>query len=379
MKVLVVGGGIAGLTLAAFLEASNIEYEVVEKCPDWSHLGYLISIWDAGRDIMKKLGLAEQFDKFGSPKHAYSVRDGSGRVLREFNFQELYSRYGGAITALSRSALHSLVLNAIPKSKIRMDRTVESFTQEQGAARCVFNDGTEATYDVVVGADGIHSSIRKQAFCDAVEHYEEWRVWYAWIDGKFDQSGAITEYVEAGEFAVVFSAGDKTMACFSAPMSHAIRDEPGDRLENLKRLFQHETFLIPSALEGLAAENIMPTDLIEIHLTTWSKGRVVLLGDSAHNFGPHIGMGGSMALEDAYVLAGELLKASQSGDVRTCLERYERERKRRIHLAERISHRIRNGTLIRSRIYRQIANMFMAHVPDSYITADLDRLLREEI
>jgi 2-polyprenyl-6-methoxyphenol hydroxylase-like FAD-dependent oxidoreductase len=123
----------------------------------------------------------------------------------------------------------------------------------------------------------------------------------------------------------------------------------------------------------------MPTDIVEVKLRRWSEGRVVVLGDAAHSFGPYIGFGGSMALEDAYVLAAELMKISSEYPMATAFRAYERERKRRIAIATAISHRIRNGTLIKSRVVRALANVFLPLIPDSYILRDLNRLLAEEI
>jgi len=76
MKILIVGGGIAGLTLASFLRDTEIEYDIVERMPDWSKHGYIIGVWDSGRDILRKLGLAEAFDKAGAKADHVSIRNG---------------------------------------------------------------------------------------------------------------------------------------------------------------------------------------------------------------------------------------------------------------------------------------------------------------
>ncbi len=113
MKVLIVGGGIAGVALAAFLEECNIEYDIVEKAPDFKHQGFLIILWDNGRDILRKLRLDEKFDALGSRVQKYSIRDGAGTVLRDYSLASLYSEFGGAITIVGRTELHELILSRV--------------------------------------------------------------------------------------------------------------------------------------------------------------------------------------------------------------------------------------------------------------------------
>jgi len=186
MKVLIVGGGITGLALAAFLERCGVEYEVAERQNDWARQGFLISIWDPGRDILKKLGLADQFDALGSRIRTYQVKNGSGKVLRTFNFSKLYADFGGVVTVLRRSDLHELLLHVVPTEKILMNMPVTKVSQNADAAHVEFADGTSANYDVVVAADGVHSAIRASLFGDHLERYEDWRAWYVWIDNDLE-------------------------------------------------------------------------------------------------------------------------------------------------------------------------------------------------
>src|SRR5215469_11200341 len=88
-------------------------------------------------------------------------------------------------------------------------------------------------------------------------------------------------------------------------------DDPHERIERLKLLFKDEPAVVPECLSKAAAEDIFPTDLVEISLRLWHTRRVVLIGDAAHGFEPFGGLGGSMALEDAYILSSELTKMPQ--------------------------------------------------------------------
>src|SRR4051812_12128058 len=104
MKILIVGGGIGGLTLAGFLKDSSIEYDIVEKSSA-EPAGYLLVMWDNARDILKKLSLADHFDTEGTAIHSYSIKDGEGKLLRRYNLNDFYVKYGTAITMIARQDL----------------------------------------------------------------------------------------------------------------------------------------------------------------------------------------------------------------------------------------------------------------------------------
>ncbi|HEY4522604.1 MAG TPA: FAD-dependent monooxygenase [Candidatus Paceibacterota bacterium] len=379
MRILIVGAGIGGLSLAAFLKDTNVEYDIVEKCPDWSHQGFLIAMWDSGRDILKKLGLAEEFDKRGTRIQKYSLRDGTGKLLREYDFSEFYAEYGSAMTAILRSDLHAWLLSRVDTSRIKMDTSITELQEETDSIRVVFTNGEVQRYDVVVGADGVHSKVRSLTFSGQIESYENWRIWYLWIDHKYDIPGTATEYAEPGELIFVFSGAGKTAAWLFAPADHAQWDNEHGRAARLKRIFKEESKLMPRMLEHINDADIVPSDLVSLSLKTWHTGRIALLGDAAHNFGPHAGIGGGMALEDGYVLAGELLQVSATYPLESALATYEHKRRTRIKLAEYLSKRIRQGTLIQSPFMRHTFNLMLRFVPVGFFKRSLMQLLGQEI
>jgi 2-polyprenyl-6-methoxyphenol hydroxylase-like FAD-dependent oxidoreductase len=379
MKVLIVGGGIGGLTLGAFLEESDIEYEIVEKAKDWNHQGYVVAVWDNGRDILRKLGLAEQLDIHGMRIKTLSLKNGRGLPIKTYKLSNLYKKYGTACTNIKRSDLHNWLASKIDPTKLKMGISVEKLLQRDNKIHSTFTDGRVGEYDVVIGADGVHSIVRELLLAEHVEKYENWRIWCAWIDDKFSTPATITEYLEPSEFAMVFSSKEGSMVWFAAPVEHVVWDTPEGRVERLRYIFKDEPVLVPGVLESLHPEDITPTDLLMVKMKQWVNGNAVLLGDAAHSFGPHAGLGCSMAMEDAYVLAAELCKVSETFSVQKALQAYEKKRRVRIHLAEKLSYRIRFATRVKSRIARAIINFFVPHVPDHVAIGEYDKLLRQEI
>ncbi len=380
MNVLIVGGGIAGVSLAAFLEECGIEYDIVEKAPDFKHQGFLIILWDNGRDILRKLRLDERFDALGSRVQKYSIRDGAGTVLRDYSLASLYSEFGGAITIIGRTELHALISSRVQASRIRMNSTITSLKEGGDKVAATFLDGSTKEYDVVVGADGVHSSIRNLLFQKDVESYTNWRAWYVWINNSFSIPSTAVEYLEANEFIVTFSAGHKTLATMIAPAAHTEWDTKEGRVERLKRTFKDESHIVPSALEAIPDADVLPTDIVNVEMRGFVTNRVALIGDAAHSFGPMAGLGTSMALEDAYVLAAELEKAHQGLQSHAdALSAYEARRRPRVHIARSVSDKLWNMELTKSPLFMRLVKFFAPYTPDSLLLRDFRKLLKDEI
>jgi 2-polyprenyl-6-methoxyphenol hydroxylase-like FAD-dependent oxidoreductase len=379
MKILIVGAGIGGLTLAAFLKESGIDYQIIEKSKDWNHQGYSLSIWNNGRNILKKLSLADVFDESGSRIKNYFLYDGAGRLLRKYNLSSFYSTYGMALTLISRLDLHNWLMSKIDPSKILMGTSIISIDQTEAAATVQFSNNETHHFDLVVGADGIHSQVRKLIFDDNIISSKIWRVWFMWVDNKYRTDSSINEYIAPGEFISIFDSGEKTLAIIAGLSNGTIWDDVQGRVERLKKNFAGETAIVPQIFDTLKDEDINPADLAHVKLNTWYKNRVVLLGDAAHGFEPHAGIGGSMALEDGYILAGELMQVSAEYPLGLALQNYQLRRKKRVATAYRLTYKMRAWALIRSKSLRKILNMIAPYFPEKYFVEDYMALLKEEI
>ncbi len=378
MKILIVGAGIGGLTLAAFLRNSSVDVEIVEKAITLSTQGFSLGLWNNGRNILSKLGLCDKFDKEGSRIRYYKICDGKGRELRTFNLSEFYSQYGLAYTQINRVSLHDWLVELAGKEKISLDTHVKTIQQNDDAVTVEFTNGEIKQYDLVVGADGIHSQVRSLVFGNEYESFDNWRVWFAWIDNVYKQNATVTEYIEAREFLGVFDVGEKTLAVLIAPAKHAVWDDVKGRLKRLEDTFKDETVL-SGFLEKLKEEDIVPTDLSHVQMKTLVKDKVVLLGDAAHGFEPHAGLGASMAMEDGYILAGELMKVSGNYPLSKALTTYQTVRKERVATARSLTNRMRAWASIKSKPVRWGVNLLIPFIPQSFFTKKYHRLLQEEI
>lgn len=380
LKILIVGAGLGGLALAGFLDNCEIEYSIIEKCPEWRHEGFALGLWNNGRHILRKLGLAHWVDENEIAFQSVVVCDGKGNKLRSYNLAHFYAEFGMAYSHIRRADLHQWLLGRAARS-VRMGISLTSLHEHEDAVRVQLSDGTEERFDLVVGADGVHSTVRSCCFQKDLEWYTDWRAWYVWVDRSFARPRVVSQYVAPHECIAVFDEGDKALVVLIAKADHAIWDDAQLRVDRLKLLFKEEPALIPQCLSKAVAEEICPTDLIEISLKHWHTPRVVLLGDAAHGFEPFGGLGGSMALEDAYVLAAQLSKMSKGDrkELSLTLDRYETIRKRRVQDARKLTRRMQCWATIESPFWREVVNQLAPIVPESWITKGYFAFMRHEM
>ena len=380
LKVLIIGAGLGGLALANFLDDCEIEYTIIEKCSAWKNEGYCLGFWNNGRHMLRKLRLADRLDLTEVPFQSLLICDGKGTKLRSYNLGHFYSEFGMGYSHIRRADLHQWLLARVA-CPVRMDTSVTFIHEEQDGVTVRFSDGTEERFDLVVGADGVHSGVREMCFRKQVEYYINWRAFYTWVDRSCARPRVVSQYVAPHEFVAVFDEGDKALVVLVAKCDHALWDDPHQRAARLKLLFRDEPAIFPQVLDKALSDEIFPTDLIEVSLARWHTGRIVLLGDAAHGFEPFAGLGGSMALEDAYVLAAQLGRMSNGDgqELSAALDRYEALRKKRVRQARKITRRMQCWAAIESPLWRNIVNRVIPMVPESWITRGYFEFMRHEI
>lgn len=166
MRVLIVGGGIAGLTLAGLLQQCGFQPVVVEKSPNYGEAGYVLGLFPAGSRIFKGLGLYPRLEDAGVELARYEVANAQGECLHVYHFGTLAESYGPTL-GISRTALVDVLRSGISSECLRLGTTVELLTQTPDEAQATFSDGSAETFDLVVGCDGLCSRTREMIFGDA--------------------------------------------------------------------------------------------------------------------------------------------------------------------------------------------------------------------
>lgn len=324
LKLLIAGGGIAGLTLAAALEQRGIGTEIIERAHGYGGVGYVLGLWPAGLNILNSLGLRDQLARVGVPPALYQAIDANGRTLLNANFGAFTADYGDTLY-ISRAGLIDTLRAAI-RSPITFGRFITTIIQTGDTVAVTFNDGSIAEYDAVIAADGLRSETRRLIFGDLPLSYHGVTGWAFWTN--IDIGRDTREIYGPGLYMGFFPSQDRP-CCFAAAASpRNTADDPATRRARLESLFSSFPDWARSALATSGDPSIWHDDFLDIRLPHWTQSRVTLVGDAAHAVMPSAGVGASLAIESAYVLADELSRAS-SIRIPEALNRYEHRRRAR--------------------------------------------------
>jgi 2-polyprenyl-6-methoxyphenol hydroxylase-like FAD-dependent oxidoreductase len=333
MRVLISGAGIAGPTLAYWLARYGCEPTLVEKAPKLRTGGYIIDFWGAGFDIADRMGLLAEISRKAYKVREVKVVDSSGKKVAGFSTEAISEVMQGRFLTLPRSELSATIFCKIrDQVETIFGDGVYGIDQDHDCARVTFESGAARDFDLVVGADGLHSRIRDLVFGpeERVEKYLGYMVAAFETDGYRPRDElAYLMYTEVGQQVTRFSMrNDRTMFLFT------FMDERGEvpandlaaQKELLRSRFGKSGWECPEILDRLDETQELYFDRIsqvrmDAQPGSWTRGRVTLIGDAASCVSLLAGQGTALAMVAAYILAGELHRAN--GDYATAFAKYQ--------------------------------------------------------
>ncbi len=361
MKILIVGAGVAGLTLCGLLQQRGFRPVLVERAKRFGDVGYVIVVWPSGSRILKGLGIYQHLVNKGCAFTNYRISDSRGKEINNYTIDPVAEKYG-PILSIYRPDLIEILRDSVSQDAIRMNTSVLSLDDGPDGITITFSDGRAELYDLVVGCDGIRSKIRKEIFGDVPLQYSGMSGWGFWVNPDLCGTEGIVEYWGRGKFFGMWPTPGRLAVFTSIRRESGIVDAVENRVENIMSSFSGFGGVVPDVLRNLGD----PTDIYydeynDMRMNRWSCGRVVLVGDSAHAILPNAGAGASMAMESASVLAEELCR-TDSRNFSQALWHYESRRKSRVSKIQNQSRIMgkfmytRNGILSSVRDY--IAKMY---------------------
>lgn len=311
IRTLIIGGGIAGLTLACLLRQRGERPQIVERAPSLDYAGYNLGLYPLGSSVLHGLGLFEQLRKVAVPMRFYELGNGTGRILRHFDFASICDNYGPML-GLKRMQLLEVLRQGLGDLPIHFGETVSALTREGREVTAGFRDGSSATFDLVVGADGIHSTARSMILsADEVSWWDMgWSCWVTWADEKIVAPETAVEFWGAGFLVGIYPVRGAQGVVIAGPKKVLEHDGRRGFAEKVRHHLRDFGGPVPAVLNALEKdENPFLWDLQECRCARWIDRRVVLLGDAAAGFLPTAGVGASMAMLGAAVLADQLARA----------------------------------------------------------------------
>jgi FAD-dependent urate hydroxylase len=343
-RILIVGGGIAGLTAAIALRQRGFAPELVEKSPSWLALGAGIVLQPNAVQVLRGLSVGTEIETAGATLRRFKYFDQCGETLCEIDLVKLWSRVGSGV-GIGRDELQKALIEAAEGVRCRLGVLVTSLQQRDGVVSVGFNNGTEGDYELVVGADGIGSTMRALAVSEAEPRYCGQMAWRSLAPLRAEVDDEVQFWLGEGCFFATYSVGGGRTYGSGYVAEPVPRHEPVEgRLPRLRKRFASFPCAVHTFLDALERDDqIHCSPVEELDLPEWRTGRVLLIGDAAHASSPMMGQSGCMAVEDAAVLA-ESLQSSKTID--GALDAYVPRRRPRVDWVQRQSEALGRSALL---------------------------------
>ena len=317
MKIGINGTGIAGPTLAYWLKKYGHEPILYERAPALRKGGYIVDFWGLGYDIAEMMGLIPAIKEYGYQiKELLSVDD-EGKTRAQMPVSTISEIVNGRYISISRSHLASIIFDALEGVETRFGQSIVTLEEDNDGVNVTLSDGSTERFDLIIGADGLHSHIRSLVFGAESEFENDLGVYVA--------AFTINDYPHRNEDQYIvhpepsyqisrFSMRDnKTLILFTF-RKELVRHKPANEAEEkalLHEIYNHCGWEAKEILSYLDATDDFYFDTVsQIQMPHWSKGRVALIGDAVACASLLAGEGAGLGMTEAYTLAGELHKAS---------------------------------------------------------------------
>ena len=328
MRIAINGTGVAGPALAWWLRRYGHEPVLFEKAPSLRTGGYIIDFWGVGYDVAERMGLLPALSHEGYVMQALRLLGANGRTVASLNVSTFRALLKDRYVSIARGDLASTIYHSCGDVQTFFGRSIVGIDEGERSVRVRLSDDSEDEFDVVVGADGLHSQIRSLVFGP---------------EARFEHS--LGCYVAAFTLPGYRPRDELTYVSYTVPKRQVfrigLRDDvtsflfvfreellsnlPGsldERRDALRSVFRAMEWEVPQILARLdLVDDIYFDRVSQIRMDHWSKGRVVLIGDAAACVSLLAGEGTGLAMAEAYVLAGELQRSG--GDYATAFREYE--------------------------------------------------------
>jgi len=316
-KVLISGIGIAGPTLAYWLGRSGFEVTLVEAAPHLRTRGYVIDFWGTGYDVAERMGLVPALERAGYKVKELRLVNSEGKRVGGFDVDVFRRLTDGRYVSLPRGDLAALIYDLIKdKHEAMFGDRITAIEQKGDQVEVAFERASARAFDVVIGADGLHSEVRRLVFGPQAQFERYLGYAVAAFEARgyrpHDEDVYVSYSVPGKQIARFAMRGDSTLFLFVFKSPAPLHLEALDLAA--KKQILHAEFLgagweckrILAALDQ--TDDLYFDRVSQIRMESWSRGRVGLMGDAAFCVSLLAGQGSALAMAGAYILAGEMAR-----------------------------------------------------------------------
>lgn len=378
LRILVVGAGVAGLTIAQLLRRDGRHPVLIERSADGGHPGYMLALMPMVDTALDDLGVRESYRAASVPLDRYGLRSHTGRLLRVDSMETILARHGD-YRGIARGALINVLSG--DDCPVTLASAVTALTEHADAAQVQVSTagvtlGLE--FDLVIIADGMSSTTRDLVLrgrrADVVD--TKWAGWVAWAPPD-RKPGLGEELWGAGFFLGTYPVLDHIGVFVGGPCSD-MAGGPAEFIKSIRSALKTVDPRVECALRAVVSDPAPYFwSLTDCRAPAWTTGRTVLLGDAAAGFLPTAGIGAGMAMESAWMLY-RLLRTAQTNRIAELLHAYETTQRPRVEAAQDNSRGLARMMFHRSRTLAVLRDTVARTMSVQAVLGPIQRLLREQ-
>lgn len=329
-KVAIIGAGPGGLAVAIALQKQGFNVQVYERAQEFRPAGTGLGLLPNGLNCLDAIepGLVETLKNSGCQVRQAVLKNTSGETIRANPTNRYLEKYGQPFVTVWWWRLQQVLASRLPSDIIHLNHQCIGFEQTDSGVEISFNNGKRGQADLLIGADGLNSAVRKNLIGDGEPRYVGSMCWRSVVKYNHELLNPDEMAFIKGNKQIMYllNVGDGHISWITRKLSSdcSLSQSPAEVKSRVLNELSDWGASLRAMVEATEAEQILEGFIYDrLPLTSWSKGRVTLLGDAAHPMAPALAQGANTSFEDAYELARFL---SQSSSIQEALSSYEKLR-----------------------------------------------------